>query len=116
MILAWANSHHYAEVLEKVKGCLFLSVPHRGADLAYWADVSARIVAPLTLGFAGNRRLLKSLKKNSKDWMRISNDFVHQGARLHFRTFFETRKLGDVVVCHPAPLAFLSAIAIAKNR
>ena len=126
MILAWANSHHYAEILEKVKGCLFLGVPHQGADLAYWADMPARIVPLVTFGFFGNRRFLKSLKKNSKDWMQISRDFVHRSAQLHIRSFFETEKLGDVVVCS-FPITWLlfsfsfclfpfPAIAVAKNR
>ena len=93
MILAWTNNSYYGEVLEKFKGCLFLGVPHRGADLAYWANFPARIIPYASFGFTGNPRFLESLKKNSKDWMRISNDFVPRGAQLHIRSFFEQKNL-----------------------
>ena len=99
MIIAWTDSDHYGEVLEKVKGCLFLGVPHRGADLAYWANLPAHIVPYVSLGFAGNPRFVDSLKKNSREWVRITNDFVPRSKQLQcIRSFFETDKLGDIIV------------------
>ena len=98
MILAWTNNNQFGEVLGRIKGCLFLGVPHRGADLAYWAAFPARMIPYTSFGFWGNPRLLKSLRKNSEDWMRISNDFVPRARRLEIRSFFETDKFRDVIV------------------
>jgi hypothetical protein len=98
MILAWNNHGHYGAVLENIKGCLFLGVPHRGADLAYWAQLPAHIIKYGSLGFTGNPRFLSSLKKSSPEWMQISKLFVHRGTQLNIRTFFETDKLGNMIV------------------
>ncbi|KAH0170241.1 hypothetical protein KCU67_g2721, partial [Aureobasidium melanogenum] len=98
MIQAWTRNEYYNDILENVKGCLFLGVPHRGADLAYWAKFPAQIIPYLSLGFRGNTKLLESLSSKSADWMRISRDFVHRATSLQIRTFYETDRLGNVIV------------------
>lgn len=96
--MAWTEYHRFGEVLDRIKGCVFLGVPHRGADLADWAAFPARMIPYASIGGFGNPRLLESLKKNSKDWMRISNDFIPRAKSLEIRSFFETLKLGNVIV------------------
>ncbi|KAH0425280.1 serine carboxypeptidase, partial [Aureobasidium melanogenum] len=98
MIQAWTRNEYYNDILENVKGCLFLGVPHRGADLAYWAKFPAQIIPYLSLGFRGNTKLLESLSSKSADWMRISRDFVYRATSLQIRTFYETDRLGNVIV------------------
>ncbi|KAG9699739.1 serine carboxypeptidase, partial [Aureobasidium melanogenum] len=98
MIQAWTRNEYYNDILENVKGCLFLGVPHRGADLAYWAKLPAQIIPYISLGFRGNSKLLESLSSKSADWMRISRDFVHRATSLQIRTFYETDRLGNVIV------------------
>ena len=112
--MAWSNYSYYGKMLDKISGCLFLGVPHQGADLAYWAQFPARVLPYVSLGFAGNPRFLESLKKNSEVWMQISSEFVHRATNLSIRTFFETKKLGDVIVsvaalvsCYFTNLTFL---------
>lgn len=98
MIQAWTRNEYYDDILENVKGCLFLGVPHRGADLAYWARLPAQILPYISLGFRGNSKFLESLSSKSADWMRISRDFVHRAISLQIRTFYETDRLGNVIV------------------
>lgn len=98
MILAKQNDDRYGELLEGINGCLFLGVPHRGADLAYWANIPAQIIAHLSMGLAGNTHFLESLKRKSEIWRSISNDFVHRGKKLHIRSFYETKKMVNQIV------------------
>lgn len=98
MILAWNNNEHYGTVLGSVQGCLFLGVPHRGSDLAYWAQLPAHLIKYGSINFMGNPRFLESLKSNSPEWMRISKLFLHRATKLSIRSFYETNKLGNVIV------------------
>lgn len=96
---AWNDPATYGSLLEKVFGLVFFGVPHRGADLAYWAGFPASLLDHALLGFGGNRSFLKALQKNSDEWRTISRDFVQRGAQLSsIRTFFETEKLGNILV------------------
>ncbi|KAG9526674.1 hypothetical protein KCV07_g330, partial [Aureobasidium melanogenum] len=98
MIEAWTRNEYYRDILESVKGCLFLGVPHGGADSAYWAKFPARMVSYVTLGLRGNSRILGSLETKSADCVRISRGFVHRATSLQIRTFYETDRLGNVIV------------------
>ncbi|KAH0346535.1 hypothetical protein KCU81_g3912, partial [Aureobasidium melanogenum] len=98
MIQAWSHSQRYNELLDSVKGCLFLGVPHGGADSAYWANLPAQMIPYVTLGLRGNPRFLRSLESKSADCVRISRDFVHRAVSLRIRTFYETEKLGTIIV------------------
>lgn len=98
MILAWTNNKRYGEVLDKIKGCLFLGVPHRGADLAYWAEFPALSIQAASLGLKANPRFLNSLKTNSKTLMKIADEFVYRSENLEIRSFYETEKMGNTIV------------------
>ena len=104
MILAKQNDERYGELLENIRGCIFFGVPHRGADIAYWASIPAQIITHLSLGFVGNVQFLESLKRNSVVWRSISNEFVHRAKRIHIRSFYETKKIGNQIVSiNPKP-------------
>ncbi|KAH9208842.1 Alpha/Beta hydrolase protein [Leptodontidium sp. 2 PMI_412] len=99
MNTAWNNPATYGPLLEKVYGLVFFGVPHRGADLAYWAGLPASLLDHALVGFGGNRSFLKALEKNSDEWRSISRDFTQRGAGLSsIRTFFETERLGNIWV------------------
>lgn len=98
IILGKENDDRYGELLEMISGCLFLAVPHRGADLAYWKMIPARIIKHLSLSFAGNTQSLRSLERDSEIWRVISHSFVQRGKRLNIRSFYETQRMGNQVV------------------
>lgn len=106
MILAWEKSSFYGALLESIRGIVFLGVPHRGADIAYWASLPANIIKYGSLGFRGSTDFLKSLERNSECWRIISKQFVERGESLKIRTFFETRKMGNTLVLNRFVSAF----------
>ncbi|PLB52365.1 hypothetical protein P170DRAFT_348482, partial [Aspergillus steynii IBT 23096] len=96
--IAWNNSDRYGRLLDQIKGCLFLGVPHRGADLASWAKLPVRTFQLLSGGSLGNNNFLDSLQRNSTVWMDISRDFVHRAKHLQIRTFHETEKFMNQII------------------
>jgi hypothetical protein len=74
-------------------------VPHRGADIAYWAGLPANLLDRALVGFGGNTSFLNALKRASPTWRDISIQFVERAAPpLKIRTFFETERLGNILV------------------
>jgi hypothetical protein len=100
MILAWERDDMYGDLLEKIRGAVFFGVPHRGADLAFWADFPAKVLKHTSVGFAGNTRFLDALKRDSYERSEISSSFVRRGADLNIRTFYETEKIGNILVSY----------------
>lgn len=98
MILAWERSELYSVLLNSIRGIIFLGVPHRGSDSAYWASLPTSILNYGSLGFVGSTDFLDSLKKNSESWRTITRQFVERGKSLQIRTFFETKKIGNTLV------------------
>jgi hypothetical protein len=99
MILAWEKEDEYGDLLRSIQGCVFLGVPHRGADLAYWADFPAKLLRYGLVGFGGNTAYLDALRKDSQTLRDISEQFVKRVASIKIRTFYETEKLGNMLVC-----------------
>ncbi|SPO06684.1 uncharacterized protein DNG_09376 [Cephalotrichum gorgonifer] len=56
----------------------------------------------LSMGLAGNSNFLSSLERSSKDWHRISRDFVEPGEKLIIKSFYETLKTGNMIVVDEA--------------
>ena len=52
----------------------------------------------LSMGFAGNSNFVGVLKKNSKDWVTLADNFVERADNLHIRSFYETEKFGNLIV------------------
>ncbi|OTB07886.1 hypothetical protein M426DRAFT_230678 [Hypoxylon sp. CI-4A] len=99
--IAHTDNEYHQDVLDKTTGCLFLAVPFHGADAALWAKLGSQIVSTLSLGMAGNPGFPSALKRNSKDWMKISRDFVQRGKNMTFRSAYETEKMGRSRVRDP---------------
>ncbi|KAI0159869.1 hypothetical protein GGR52DRAFT_165440 [Hypoxylon sp. FL1284] len=100
--LAHTDDEYHIDVLEKTTGCLFLAVPFHGADAASWAELGAQIMGGLSIGMAGNPAIPKALRRNSKDWMKISRDFVQRGKNMTFRSAYETEKMGRSTIVDEA--------------
>lgn len=98
--MAWTKNGRYGKLLGTIQGCIFLGVPHRGADLASWATLPVRTLQALSGGSFGNDKSVKSLGRDSTVWVNISRDFVHRAERLQIRTFHETEKFMNQIVRH----------------
>ena len=102
MISAHERSSLYGSLLENIRGIVFLGVPHRRADVAYWASHLAKIIESGSLGFLGSPDFLNSLKRDSKSWSIISKQWVERSQSLKIQTFFETKKVGNILVVLPS--------------
>jgi hypothetical protein len=98
MIRAHERSSHYADLLQRVRGVVFMGVPHRGSDVAYWAAFAANILQFGQLGFATNPAYVTALRRNSETFAAISTQFVERAVPLSIRTFFETERMGNQLV------------------
>ena len=87
-----------SKVANLVRASVFFGVPHRGADIAYWANFPATLLKTASLGFGGNTGYLEALKSNSHVWHDISKQFVKRAISLKIRTFYETEKVGNILV------------------
>jgi triacylglycerol esterase/lipase EstA (alpha/beta hydrolase family) len=112
LILAHERSSdtHYRTILDNTRAIAFLGVPHRGADAAWWATFAANSLKGATLGMTTNTALVKDLQKASPKLATISKQFVDRGKSLKIYTFYETRKLSGIVVCHIRSFLFLVLI------
>jgi hypothetical protein len=112
LILAHERSSdtHYRNILDNTKAIAFLGVPHRGADAAWWATFAANSLKGATLGMTTHTALAKDLQKASPTLAAISKQFVDRGKSLKIYTFYETRKLSGIVVCHIRSFLFLVLI------
>ena len=97
LIIAHERSSHYGPLLTKVSGMVLFGVPHRGSDVAYWADFAANVLNASHLG--ANANFVHSLKKNSKAFSDISQQFIERAANLKMiYTFYELERLHSVLV------------------
>ena len=93
LILAHRRSSDFSEILERVKGVIFLGTPHRGTNMVFWAQLVAQTLHAAQLNEGNNLKLLRALKADSETLSRISREFVELGANLQIRTFYETEKM-----------------------
>jgi pimeloyl-ACP methyl ester carboxylesterase len=98
MIRAQERCELYGELLSKIRGIVFLGTPHRGSDVAWWASFPAKLLKALQLGTGTNTAYLDALTRNSKEFSRISQQWVERSKELVIRTFFETERLHGVLV------------------
>lgn len=98
LIHAWENADAYQDLLESIQAAVFFGVPHGGADTAYWADVPIRILNYALVGYDINNSYLDALRRDSTVWRDISRSFVKRATPLKIRTFYETRKVQNVLV------------------
>ncbi|KAI0477594.1 P-loop containing nucleoside triphosphate hydrolase protein [Xylariaceae sp. FL0804] len=100
--MAHTNHERHEDILTNTKGCIFLAVPFRGADVAWWAQNVSLIARALSFGRAGNSSFTGALTRNSNQWMKISRDFVHRGKEMTFRSGYETERLSGILVVDEA--------------
>ncbi|PTB35607.1 hypothetical protein M441DRAFT_74099 [Trichoderma asperellum CBS 433.97] len=93
---AWVENIHYQNIVDRAAGCIFLSVPHRGADLARWARNAATIMRALS--GLGNKRLVRAISRSSEEWKKVGWDFVFRTADISIATVFETQLTGGIMV------------------
>jgi pimeloyl-ACP methyl ester carboxylesterase len=99
IILAHTDDARYGGLLKRIRGCVFLGVPHRGADNTWWKTIPGSLVRASTMGSMGNNNFADSLGRESDTWRNISNDFVPRTRNLiAIHSFYETRKIGPVLV------------------
>ncbi|PQE09827.1 hypothetical protein CJF30_00010308 [Rutstroemia sp. NJR-2017a BBW] len=99
LILTNERSDHWQNIRDSAAGIVFFAVPHRGADIAYWATLTANALTFATLGAMGNARFVKALKRNSPEFSRISQAFIQPATRFKIiRTFYETSKIGNQII------------------
>lgn len=101
MNLANEQSERWKHVVDNVLGIIFFSVPHRGADDAYWASIVASVYHVATLRLRGNTNFIDALKRNSPQFSQISKAFIQPASRMFIiRTFYETAKIANKLVSH----------------
>ncbi|QKX58593.1 uncharacterized protein TRUGW13939_05718 [Talaromyces rugulosus] len=98
LIVAWNDNDRYGKLLSTIQGCIFLGVPHRGADLASSARLPVRILQALSAGSLGNDKFVKSLRRKSSECEDISRDFIQRAKGLQIRTFHETEKFMNQII------------------
>ena len=97
LIIAHERSSHYGSLLTKVSGMVMFGVPHRGSDVAYWANFGANVLNASQLG--ANANFVHSLKKNSEAFLKISQQFIERAADLKtIYSFYELEKLHNILV------------------
>ncbi|KAK5994660.1 Protein SERAC1-like protein [Cladobotryum mycophilum] len=81
-------SSEEAKVQAATYGIIFMATPHCGSSLASLGKILSDITATCT-PIATPRRLLGPLKKDSKDLLEITADFVSKVPKLHLVSFYE---------------------------
>lgn len=88
----------FKDILVNTRGIAFLGVPHRGSDIAWWANFAAKLLRNASLGTSTNVAILSDLEKGSATLATISNQFVDRARNMIIYSFYETEKLNKVVV------------------
>lgn len=101
MIQAHLKADIYGGLLDKVISFIFLAVPHRGADTAFWLELFANLSKIAHLGFKGNKKFAKALRANSPKFAEISAQSAGliQSASISIRTFYEDVRMANLMVC-----------------
>lgn len=100
LILAHENlsDKYYKDIVDNTKAIIFLGVPHKGSGSAWWGNFAANALKAASIGRATNTALVADLRRDSETLTNISKQFVHRGRDLKIYSFYETQKLGGVVV------------------
>lgn len=116
LIIANERLSQYSSLLHSVSAMVLFGVPHRGADVAYWANFAANVLSASHLG--ANPNFVKTLQKNSRAFADISQQFIERAAHLKkIYTFYELDKLYNTLVVDKdsARLALPNEIPVAVS-
>ncbi|KIX03635.1 uncharacterized protein Z518_07188 [Rhinocladiella mackenziei CBS 650.93] len=99
LMLANERSDHWGNLRDQARCAIFFAVPHRGSDLAFWANLATRALSFASLGTHGNTNFVNALKRNSSEFAKISMGFIQPAGKLSsIRTFYETVKITNQLV------------------
>jgi LDH2 family malate/lactate/ureidoglycolate dehydrogenase len=98
--------------LRQIRGVAFFGTPHKGSDIATWADIFANILRAASLGTSTNRRLTKDLKGNAEVLADISKSFVDRSKALKIVSFYESDMM-DFMNCKVSP--YMSSFYVVVN-
>ena len=100
MIIAHERSSKFGDLRDKVQAFVFLGVPHKGSDLAFWYKYVIEVSTNLQMGFAGNPNFVAHLQKNSETFANISTQSIErlQSPTIDIRTFYESDKILNQLV------------------
>lgn len=104
-----------AELLDNVKGILFMSTPHRGSHYASIGSICANMLEAVSFGTSANTALVHELRCGSKTLQEISNAFAFLGADMRIYTFIENCRmewLTDVVSLNPQTESILASTVL----
>ena len=90
------SQHECLELLNSLKGILFMGTPHQGSGTASWGAMGADMLRAASLGTSTNSALVKELKEKSKTLQEISKDFPFLGVRVSIHSFIETEGMDYV--------------------
>jgi hypothetical protein len=77
----------------KIRGVAFFGTPHKGSNMASWADSMAKLLKAASFGTSTNRKLTKELKTQSVTLADISKSFVDRSKALKILSFYESDKM-----------------------
>lgn len=99
MIAAHERMAVYSKLRDSVKAFIFLAVPHRGSDHAFWLKYLVDLSK--ILGLSGNTNFVDALRANSETLTAISTQSVEriQSDKISIKTFFETDRIRNLMVC-----------------
>lgn len=86
----------FHKLRDAVTAIAFFGTPHRGADLARWGTMVARMLRAASLGLSTNVRVVSELQARSEVLRGISRRFVERGRELKILSFWETEQLAWV--------------------
>jgi hypothetical protein len=92
LIIAHERSSRYHDFSMSVTGVMFMGVPHRGADLAFWSNALGRIAnIPLLGGLRTD--LLNDLTPKSILLRDVCDQFIERGKNLQIFSFYERKRI-----------------------
>jgi len=100
MIVAHERSYFYGDLHDKFVAFVFLGVPHRGSDLAFWHKFVIELSKFAKLDLTGNPNFAAVLETNSARLANISSQSVErlQSPSIDIRTFYESDKFHNLLV------------------
>jgi hypothetical protein len=102
MIIAHERSNIFGDLHDKVVAFVFLGVPHRGSDLAFWHKFVIELSKFAQLDLRGNPNFAAVLETNSARLADISSQSVERLQSpiidIDIRTFYESDKFHNILV------------------
>ncbi|KAM3500983.1 hypothetical protein MY10362_005939 [Beauveria mimosiformis] len=94
--MAHVDNGRFGALLKSIEGCVFLGVPHGGADKVWWKTVPGRMVKVCTVGAKGNINFAKSIERSSDIWLDIAEEFAKYAQALQIHSFYELNQIYSV--------------------